>query len=138
MLLTAILLMPMAAFAAGVEVDEQTLFEGKFNIDAMHTKDGRVYELSASGDAGPYGRVYLSYVMTNLQSVDGRGEFTGHAWTQAGEDVVTATLQGISVKEGAVYKLYSFDLVSDGVMNLALGTVDMVAGTMTFQVGEID
>ncbi len=76
--------------------------------------------------------------MTNMHAVDGRGEFTGHAWTQSGEDVVTATLQGISIKEGAVYKLYSFDLVSNGVMNLAIGTVDMVAGTMAFKVGEID
>ena len=138
MLMVTLLVMPMTALAAGIEVDEKTLFEGNFTIDSMHTKDGSAYELSASGDAGPYGRVYLSYVMTNMQAVDGRGEFTGHAWTQSGEDVVTATLQGISVKEGAVYKLYSFDLVSNGVMNLAIGTVDMVAGTMSFKVGEID
>ena len=76
--------------------------------------------------------------MTNLQSVDGYGEFTGHAWTQSGEEVFTATLQGITKKEGNVYKMYTLDLVNNGVMNFAIGTVDMVEGTMTFQVGEID
>ena len=70
---------PLVAFEAGLEINEETLFEAKFNIDSMHTKDGQTYELSASGDAGPYGRVYLSYVMTNLQSIDGHGEFTGYA-----------------------------------------------------------
>ena len=121
-----------------MEINEGTLFEAKFNIDSMHTKDGQTYELSASGDAGPYGKVYLSYVMTNLQSVDGHGEFTGYAWTQSGEDIFTATLQGISKKEGALYKMYTLDLVNNGVMNFAIGTVDMVAGTMTFEVGEFD
>lgn len=138
MLLVTLLAIPLTAFAAGLKVDEETLFEAKFNIDSVHTKDGQTYELSASGDAGPYGRVYLSYVMTNMQSVDGYGEFTGHAWTQSGENVVTATLQGISKKEGAFYKMYTLDLVSNGVLNFAIGTVDMVAGTMTFQVAEIE
>ena len=138
MLLLTLMAMPSAAFGAGLEINGETLFEAKFNIDSMHTKDGQTYELSASGDAGPYGRVYLSYVMTNLQSVDDHGEFTGYAWTQSREDIFTATLQGISKKEGALYKMYTLDLVNNGVMNFAIGTVDMVAGTMTFEVGEID
>jgi len=137
-LLATLLIIPMMAFSAGIEVDEKRLFEAKSTIDSVYTKDGNTYEISASGDAGPYGRVYLSYVMTNVQAVDGAGEFRSHAWTQSGEDVVTATLQGISKKEGAIYKMYSFDLVSNGVMNLAIGTADMVARTMSFQVGEID
>ena len=138
MLLLTLMAMPLAALGAGLEINEGTLFEAKFNIDSMHTKDGQTYELSASGDAGPYGKVYLSYVMTNLQSVDGHGEFTGYAWTQSGEDIFTATLQGISKKEGALDKMYTLDLVNNGLMNFAIGTVDMVAGTMTFEVGEFD
>ncbi|RPG48497.1 MAG: hypothetical protein CBC94_000485 [Gammaproteobacteria bacterium TMED134] len=138
LLLLTLAAMPLAALGAGLEINEGTLIEANFNIDSLHTKDGQTYELSASGDGGPYGRVYLSYVMTNLQSVDGYGEFTGYAWAQSGEDVVTATLQGISKKEGALYKMYTLDLVNNGVMNFAIGTVDMVAGTMTFKVGEFD
>ena len=106
MLLLTLMAMPLAALGAGLEINEGTLFEAKFNIDSMHTKDGQTYELSASGDAGPYGKVYLSYVMTNLQSVDGHGEFTGYAWSQSGEDIFTATLQGISKKEGAIQDVY--------------------------------
>ena len=53
MLMVTLLAMPMTALAAGIEVDEKTLFEGNFTIDSMHTKDSRAYELSASGDAGP-------------------------------------------------------------------------------------
>ena len=138
MLLLMLMAMPLVAFGAGLEINEETLFEAKFNIDSMHTKDGQTYELSASGDAGPYGRVYLSYVMTNLQSVDGHGEFTGYAWTQSGEDIFTATVQGTSKKEGALYKMYTLDMVNNGVMNFAIGTVDMAAGTKTFDVSEID
>ena len=138
LLLITLLLAPLPLFAVGLEVDEKTLFEATFTVDSLHTKDGNVYELSASGDAGPYGRVYLSYVFTNMQSVDGHGEFTGHAWSQFGEDVVTATLQGISKKEGAVYKMYTLDLISDGTQNFGIGTLDMVARTMTFSVGEIE
>ena len=137
-LLLTLMAIPLAAFGADLEIKDGTLFEARFDIDSMHTKDGQTYELSASGDAGAYGRAYLSYVMTNLQSVDGYGEFTGHAWTQSGEEVFTATLQGITKKEGNVYKMYTLDLVNNGVMNFAIGTVDMVEGTMTFQVGEID
>ena len=138
MLLLMLMAMPLVAFGAGLEINEETLFEAEFNIDSMLMKDGRTYELSASGDAGPYGRVYLSHMMTNLQSVDRHGEFTGYAWTQSGEDIFTATLQEISKKEGALYKVYTLDLVNNGVMNVAIGTVDMVAGTMKLEVGEID
>jgi hypothetical protein len=94
--------------------------------------------LSASGDAGPYGRVYLSYVFTNKQNVPGYGEFTGHAWSQVEEDVVTATLQGVTKQEGKYFKLYTLDLVSNGKLNFAIGTVDLVEKTMNFRVGEID
>ena len=137
-LLVTLLAVPLTASSAGIEIDKKTLFAANFMIDSLHTKDGATYEISASGEAGPYGRVYLSYVMTNIQSVNGGGEFTGHAWSQSGEEVITATLQGFFKKEGAVYKMYSFDLVSDGVMYLAIGKLDMVARTMTFQVGEFD
>jgi len=34
--------------------------------------------------------------------------------------------------------MYSFDLVSDGVINLALGTVDFVAKTMKFDVTGVE
>jgi len=113
-------------------------FQGDFQIDSTFTRNGKTYEVSASGDAGPYGRVYLSYTFTDLLGLKDRGEFTGHAWTQNGEEVNTATLQGVYLKDGKVFKMYSFDLVSNGVINLALGTVDFVAKTMKFDVTGVE
>ena len=113
-------------------------FQGDFQIDSTFTRDGKTYEVSASGDAGPYGRVYLSYTFTDLLGLKDRGEFTGHAWTQNGEEVNTATLQGVYLKDGKVFKMYSFDMVSNGVINLALGTVDFVAKTMKFDVTGVE
>lgn len=37
-------------------------FQGDFQIDSTFTRDGKTNEVSASGDAGPYGRVYFSYI----------------------------------------------------------------------------
>ena len=43
MLLLTLMAMPLAAFGAGLEINEGTLFEAKFNIDSMHTKDGQTF-----------------------------------------------------------------------------------------------
>ena len=36
-------------------------FEVKTTIDAVYTDDGDTYKITSSGDAGDYGKVYLSY-----------------------------------------------------------------------------
>lgn len=78
--------------------------------------------------------IFLIFLFTDLIGLKDRSEFTGHAWRQNGEEVNTAILQGVYVKDGKVFKMYSFDMVSNGVVNLALGTVDFVAKTMKFHV----
>ena len=66
-------------------------FEGDFEIDSTFTRDGgKSYEVSASGMAGEYGRVNLSYVFTDKLELGDAGEFTAFAWTQNGDEVVTA------------------------------------------------
>jgi hypothetical protein len=112
-------------------------FEAKFTIDSAYTTDGVNYQVSASGEAGEYGRVYLSYVFTDKQELGDRGEFTGHAWAQSGENVNTATLQGIYVKQGTVFKLYTLDAVSNGKFNFAIGTLNFIEKTLNFEVAEI-
>jgi hypothetical protein len=104
---------------------------------STYTSDGKTYQVSASGEAGPYGRVYLSYEFTDKQDLGDRGEYTGHAWTQNGETIATATLQGIYVKNGALFKLYGLNTLSDGKFHYAIGHVDFVAQTMTFKVADI-
>ena len=110
----------------------------EFEIDAAHTTDGVNYQISASGEAGPYGRVWLSYEFTDKQSNGESGEFTGFAWTQNGEQFATATLQGVYRRKGTIFQMYSLDMVSDGVINIVSGEVDFVAKTMTFKVSPLN
>ncbi len=112
-------------------------FEGNFTIDAMHTMDGSNYQVAASGEADDYGRVYLSYTFSNKLSLNEMGEFTGFAWTQNGEEIVTATLQGVWKKNGAVFDMYTFDAVSNGLINVATGKMDLVDRTMKFKVAPL-
>ena len=107
------------------------------NIDAVSTQDGENFKISSSGDAGDYGKVYLSYTFTSILDTPGQGEFTGFAWTQNGEQFATATLQGVYRREGTVFKMYSLDMVSDGVSNIVSGEADFVAKTMTFKVSQL-
>ena len=113
-------------------------FVVEFEIDAAHTTDGVNYQISASGEAGPYGRVWLSYEFTDKQNNGESGEFTGFAWTQNGEQFATATLQGVYRRKGAIFQMYSLDMVSDGVINIVSGEVDFVAKTMTFKVSPLN
>ena len=71
------------------------LFEANFVVDMMYTEDLKTYKVTASGEAGPYGRAYLSYEFTSDLDVSGQGEFTGTAWTQNGDEITTAILRGI-------------------------------------------
>jgi len=112
-------------------------FQAQFTIDSTFTTDGKTYEVSASGEAGPYGRAYLSYVFTDKQELGDRGEFTWFAWTQNGETVITATLQGIYVKDGKVFKLHTLDAVNTGKFTYAVGTMDFVEKTLVFEAADL-
>ncbi len=131
------LLFASCSFADTILPDLENHFQANFKIDSMHTTDGTNYQVSVSGEAGQYGRAYLSYVFTDKQGLGDRGEFTGHAWTQNGEEVVTATLQGVYVKSGAVFKLYSLDTASSGDFNYARGTLDFVGKTLVFEAANL-
>ena len=127
----------ISPLASSQNLDRGASFEGNFAIDAMHTMDGSNYQVAASGEAGEYGRVYLSYTFTNKLSLNEMGEFTGYAWTQSGEEVVTASLQGVWNKNGVVFDMYTFDAVSNGLINVATGEMDLVNRTMTFNVAPL-
>lgn len=112
-------------------------FVANFDIDSAHTTDGTNYKISASGEAGPYGRVWLSYEFTDKLGMGDAGEFTGFAWTQNGEEFAKATLQGVYRRKGTIFEMYSLDMVSDGVINIVSGEADFVAKTMTFKVSPL-
>jgi len=130
-------LIPLGVSAAELELDKKSFFNANFTIDSAYTSDGQNYQISASGEAGPYGRVYLSYEFTDKQDLGDRGEYTGHAWTQNGEVVATATLQGVYVKNGRLFKLYGLNTLSDGKFHYAVGNIDFVAKTKSFEVADI-
>ena len=123
----------LSSLALSQDLETGSSFEGNFTIDAVHTTDGSAYQVAASGEAGDYGRVYLSYTFSNKLSLNEMGEFTGYAWAQSGEDIVTATLQGVVKKNGAVFDMYTFDAVSSGEINVATGEMDLVNRTMKFK-----
>lgn len=133
----AVLYLCSLSLSAAPNLELENAFEANFTIDSAHTSDGVNYQISASGEAGEYGRVYLSYTFTDKQELGDRGEFTGHAWAQSGEDVNTATLQGVYVKQGTVFKLYTLDTVSNGKFNFAVGTLNFIEKTLNFEVAEI-
>ncbi len=134
-----LLLLMLTPFALAQDLDYgDDGFIAEFEIDAAHTTDGVNYKISASGQAGPYGRVWLSYEFTDRQSNGDSGEFTSFAWTQNGEQFATATLQGVYRRKGAIFQMYSLDMVSDGVINIVSGEVDFVAKTMTFKVSPLN
>ncbi len=132
--LTTIFLSPVTL---SQDLETGSSFEGNFSIDAVHTIDGSNYQIAASGEAGEYGRVYLSYTFSDKLSLDVMGEFTGYALTQSGEDILTATLQGVWKKNGAVFDMYTFDAVSNGLINVATGKMNLVNRTMKFKVAPL-
>ena len=135
LILAATFCMPFA-LAQDLDYGEDG-FTANFDIDSAHTTDGTNYKISATGEAGPYGRVWLSYEFTDKQNRGDSGEFTGFAWTQNGEEFATATLQGVYRRKGAIFQMYSLDMVSNGVINIVSGEVDFVAKTMTFEVSPL-
>jgi hypothetical protein len=138
------LLGAMFAFVLAMSAQGQDIsygdgaFDAMFEIDSTFTRDGgKTFEVSASGEAGDYGRTYLSYTFTDEQRTRDRGEFTGFAWAQNGEEVNTATLRGVWKKSGKIFNLYTLDIVSNGKINIGSGEVDFVAKTIKFKVSEL-
>ena len=114
------------------------LFEANFVVDMMYSEDLNNYKMTASGEAGPYGRAYLSYNFTSHLDVDGQGEFTGTAWTQNGEEITRAILRGIYRKNGNIFKLYTLDNLSNGKFIIATGELDMVKKTLNFKASYVE
>ena len=132
LLFIPVLFMSLNLFSQDIKYGDG-LFEANFTVDMMYTDDLKNYKVTASGEAGPYGRAYLSYEFTSELDVSGQGEFNGTAWTQNGEEITTAILRGIYRRNGDVFKLYTLDNLSNGKFILATGTLDMVKKTLNFK-----
>ena len=64
MLLAIGLVLSVGALEDALAPQLSNPFQARFTIDSTFNTDVR-YEVSASEDAGPYGRAYLSYVFTD-------------------------------------------------------------------------
>ena len=131
----AILLFSSRALA--IDLNFENAFKIKMTIDHVYTEDNRIYKIAASGSAGPYGQAYSSWKFSDNLGLKDRGEFSGFAWTQIGTEVFKASLQGIYVKHGANFRIYSLDLVSDKKLQMKVGEINMVEKTMNFDVSDI-
>ena len=125
------------SFAQDLKWDSSALINAEFIIDAVHTKDGVNYELSATGEAGPYGRVYLSYVFTNHNDSMKSGEFTRFIWTQMEEEIIKGTTQGVYRKKGKVFKMYALDNLTNEKTYIVSGIADFVNKTLKFKASEV-
>jgi len=113
-------------------------FKADFTVDSV-TLGIESNQMNVSGDVGGgYGRVYLSYVFTNKMQTKDSGEFTGLAWTQAGENFAQASLQGIWKRNGKIFELYTFDNVTDGKKTVAKGILDFVNKTLKFEASQFE
>lgn len=123
--------------AGAIEIEFENPFTIELSVDSVFTEDGKTYRISASGNAGPYGRAYSSWVFTDKLEMGDKGEFSGTAWTQIGEEIFEASIQGVYVKIGSLFKIYSLDIVSDNKIQMKVGQVDLVKKTMKFEVSDI-
>ena len=123
--------------AGAIEIEFENPFTIELSLDSVFTKDGKTYRIAASGNAGLYGRAYSSWVFTDKLEMGDKGEFSGTAWTQVGEDIFEASIQGVYVKTGSVFKVYSLDIVSDNKLQMKVGEVDLVKKMMKFEVSDI-
>lgn len=134
----------IAVFASLSLVNAQSLksldqFKASFTMDSAESLGGGEYKLTASGQAGPYGRVFCNFHFTNkLNNQTGLGEFTGMAWSQVNGVITEASLQGISKFNGKTFTVYSFDALSDGKVMMWKGDFDFVNKTIELEVQQIE
>ena len=128
----------LGGFAFGQDIPlGKNMFKANFTVDSV-TLGIDSNQMNVSGEAGEYGRVYLSYVFTNKMDTKDAGEFTGLAWTQVGEDFARASLQGIWKRNGKIFELYTFDNVTDGKKTVAKGVLDLVNKTLKFDASQFE
>ena len=136
LLFIALFISSSLMFAQKNEMGQQ--FQANFDITSAKTLGAQEYELTASGEAGPYGRVNITMHFTNkLNNTNGIGEFTGFAWSQTPEGITEATLQGVTRSEGDKFIGYSYDALTNGKIMQWRGEFDFIANKIKLEVKEV-
>ena len=138
-LLFIIAIISTVSFVNAKDLKSIDKFKASFMMDSVESLGGGEYKLSASGQAGPYGRVFINLHFTNkLNNQTGLGEFTGMAWSQVEGVITEASLQGISKFNGKTFTVYSFDALSDGKAMMWKGDFDFVNKKVELEVQQIE
>ena len=91
--------------------------------------------ITSAGTAGDYGKVYLTHNLKSQTGSRDSGTFSGQARAIDAKGVLeAATVQGVWRREGKIITMYSLDDVSNGLIHLAEGTMDLVSGKLQFKV----
>lgn len=135
-LVAALYLSLALMFSVAVQAHEPT--GDSFSLDGKITSialDERGGVITASAEAGLYGKVFLTYNVTFNASVPDQGYFDGRGVGINDEgERAAGSRQGVFRREGHLVYFYSLDDVSDGRLNYCETVVDLRNETisMTF------
>lgn len=136
--LILIILLPTFGFSQELDWDKSKSFDVIFNIDNVYTSDGVNWEVTISGQAGPYGMGYGTITFKNFATDLQQSDYNGYFWTQVGDKIFRGSTNGLWKKEGKTYKTYAYDNdIVGGIINLALGNWDFVAKKASFTVAPL-
>lgn len=134
----ALMLVSTFSYSQNLQWDSSKSFDVTFEIENVYSSDGVSWELSVSGEAGPYGMGYGTITFSNFATDETQGEYFGYFLTQVQDNLFRGTTNGIWKKEGSKIKTYAYDNDKVGsVINLATGTWDLVSRKAKFTVAPL-
>ena len=134
----ALMLASTLVYSQNLQWDSSKSFDVAFDIENVYTSDGVSWELSVSGQAGPYGMGYGTITFTNFATDETQGEYFGYFMTQVQDNLFRGTTNGIWKKEGSIIKTFAYDNDKVGsVINLATGSWDLVSRKAKFTVAPL-
>jgi hypothetical protein len=135
-ILSAVLLLAANNVLHAFEVSGES-FSANFTITSLQSSEtGSI--MTTQGDVDDYGKVYLTYHFKGTHGIEGLGNFTGQIRVASPDGILRGTMQGVWRGEGGKMKIYTYDTHSNGDVVMALGEMDLVAGTAGFTVFPVD
>jgi hypothetical protein len=137
-LLFTLLLATFIGYSQDLEWDTSKSFDVVFDIGSVSSNDGVNWEMTISGQAGPYGMAYGSITLTSFGTDDVQGEYFGYFITQVDDKLFRGTTNGLWKKDGNKIKSYAYDNDKVGsIINLVTGSWDLVNRKVNFAVAPL-
>lgn len=133
-----LLLCTSIGFSQDIKWDKTKSFDVTFDIDNVYTSDGINWEVTISGQAGPYGMGYGTITFKDFGSDLNQSDYNGYFWTQVGDKRFRGTTNGLWKKEGDGFKTVAYDNdVVGEIINLAVGNWNFVTKKASFTVAPL-